>query len=150
MTDTVIMPKLGFDMAEGTLVKWVAAEGEPVKKGTVLAEIETDKATVEVESTFEGTLLRHLVTEGAIVPVGDAIAVVGKPGEKVETPQGQDVSTAGQVQPASIPGEREAPSALPQAVVATPAPLKRSSREGICPRDCVLRLLPDAWRKNAA
>lgn len=52
MADTVIMPKLGFDMAEGTLVKWVASEGEAVKKGTVLAEIETDKATVEVEFDF--------------------------------------------------------------------------------------------------
>ncbi len=55
MAETVIMPKLGFDMAEGTLVRWVIQEGEPVSKGAVLAEIETDKATVEVE--FE--LRRH-------------------------------------------------------------------------------------------
>ena len=49
MAETVSMPKLGFDMAEGTLVRWVIAEGETVAKGAVLAEIETDKATVEVE-----------------------------------------------------------------------------------------------------
>ena len=118
MADSVIMPKLGFDMAEGTLVKWVAAEGELVKKGTVLAEIETDKATVEVESTFEGTLLKHLVSEGSVVPVGDAIAVVGKPGDKVEAAQDQNVSTAGQVPPAGLPVARETPSTLPQAVAA--------------------------------
>ena len=49
MADTVTMPKLGFDMSEGTLVRWLKAEGETVSRGDVLAEIETDKATVEVE-----------------------------------------------------------------------------------------------------
>ena len=49
MAQTVNMPKLGFDMAEGTLVRWVANEGDQISKGTVLVEIETDKATVEVE-----------------------------------------------------------------------------------------------------
>ena len=63
MAETVLMPKLGFDMAEGTLVRWVKAEGDQVKKGEVLAEIETDKATVEVESSFSGVVLRHLVNE---------------------------------------------------------------------------------------
>ncbi len=48
MAETVTMPKLGFDMAEGTLVRWVVPEGQEVKKGGVLAEIDTDKATVEV------------------------------------------------------------------------------------------------------
>ena len=83
MADTVQMPKLGFDMAEGTLVRWVKAEGENVNKGEVLAEIETDKATVEVESQFTGVVLRHLVQEKTSVPVGDPIAVIGQPGEKV-------------------------------------------------------------------
>jgi len=83
MADTVQMPKLGFDMAEGTLVRWVKAEGENVNKGEVLAEIETDKATVEVESQFTGVVLRHLVQEKTSVPVGDPIAVIGQPGEQV-------------------------------------------------------------------
>jgi pyruvate dehydrogenase E2 component (dihydrolipoamide acetyltransferase) len=83
MAETVTMPKLGFDMAEGTLVRWVVAEGASVQKGAVLAEIETDKATVEVESTFEGIVHRHLVKEGEIVPVGNPIAIIGAPGEKV-------------------------------------------------------------------
>jgi pyruvate dehydrogenase E2 component (dihydrolipoamide acetyltransferase) len=84
MAETVIMPKLGFDMAEGTLVRWVKAEGENVNKGEVLAEIETDKATVEVESSFSGIVYRHLVEQGAVVPVGVPIATITSPGEKVE------------------------------------------------------------------
>ncbi len=84
MADIVIMPKLGFDMAEGTLVRWVIAEGSSVEKGAVLAEIETDKATVEVESTFTGTVRRHLVEEGSIVPVNTPIAVIGAVDEEID------------------------------------------------------------------
>lgn len=84
MAETILMPKLGFDMAEGTLVRWVKGEGDAVNKGEVLAEIETDKATVEVESGFSGVVARHLVEQGAIVPVGTPIAIVAAPGEKVE------------------------------------------------------------------
>ena len=56
MAELVTMPKLGFDMAEGTLVRWVKAEGDSIAKGDVMAEIETDKATVEVESHTEGIM----------------------------------------------------------------------------------------------
>ncbi|HEX2997663.1 MAG TPA: dihydrolipoamide acetyltransferase family protein [Anaerolineales bacterium] len=84
MAETISMPKLGFDMAEGTLVRWVKNEGENVNKGDVLAEIETDKATVEVESSASGVVRKLLVEEGSIVPVGDPIAVVGAADEKIE------------------------------------------------------------------
>lgn len=84
MAETVTMPKLGFDMAEGTLVRWVKTEGDQVNKGEVLAEIETDKATVEVESSFSGVMARQLVSQGDVVPVGTPIAVIAAPGEKVE------------------------------------------------------------------
>ena len=83
MAQIVNMPKLGFDMAEGNLVRWVILEGEQVSKGAVLAEIETDKATVEVESPYGGVLLRQLVPQGTIVPINDPIAVIGEPGEEV-------------------------------------------------------------------
>jgi pyruvate dehydrogenase E2 component (dihydrolipoamide acetyltransferase) len=83
MADIVNMPKLGFDMAEGTLVRWVVNEGEKIAKGAVLAEIETDKATVEVESNFSGVLLHQLVDQGTVVPINDPIAVIGEQGEKV-------------------------------------------------------------------
>jgi pyruvate dehydrogenase E2 component (dihydrolipoamide acetyltransferase) len=84
MSETVTMPKLGFDMAEGTLVRWVKVEGDKVNKGDVLAEIETDKATVEVESDFSGVVAKELVREGDIVPVGTAIVIIAEPGEKVD------------------------------------------------------------------
>ena len=83
MAQIVSMPKLGFDMAEGTLVRWVANEGDNITKGSVLAEIETDKATVEVESTYSGVLLRQLVQQGAVVPINDPIAVIGEAGEEI-------------------------------------------------------------------
>ena len=115
MAETVSMPKLGFDMAEGTLVRWVKAEGETVNKGEVLAEIETDKATVEVESPYTGTVLRQMVEEKTSVPVGSPIAMIGEPGEKVEAPDEQ---------PAPKPAEAEStaqPAAGPAASQAAPA-----------------------------
>jgi pyruvate dehydrogenase E2 component (dihydrolipoamide acetyltransferase) len=84
MAETISMPKLGFDMAEGTLVRWVKNEGENVNKGDVLAEIETDKATVEVESSASGVVRKLLVEEGSVVPIGDPIAIVGSADEKID------------------------------------------------------------------
>ena len=84
MAETISMPKLGFDMQEGVLVRWVKNEGENVNKGDVLAEIETDKATVEVESSASGVIRKLLVEAGSVVPVGDPIAVVGSADEKIE------------------------------------------------------------------
>lgn len=81
MANTVEMPKLGFDMAEGKLVKWVKGENEKIEKGDVLAEIETDKATVEVESPFSGVVAKHLVEENTVLPVGMPIAVITGEGE---------------------------------------------------------------------
>jgi pyruvate dehydrogenase E2 component (dihydrolipoamide acetyltransferase) len=87
VAEIVNMPKLGFDMAEGTLVRWVIPEDEAVEKGQVLAEIETDKATVEVESPHSGVVRRHLVDTGAIVPVSSPIAVVGEADEEIDYDQ---------------------------------------------------------------
>jgi pyruvate dehydrogenase E2 component (dihydrolipoamide acetyltransferase) len=113
MSDVVTMPKLGFDMAEGTLVRWVKAEGETVTKGEVLAEIETDKATVEVESSFGGIVYRHLVEQGSIVPVGSPIAVISQPGEQVADLPG---SAAPESKKETAPSELSSPSAAQTAV----------------------------------
>ncbi len=86
MAETINMPKLGFDMAEGVLVRWVKQVGENINKGDVLAEIETDKATVEVESPAGGVVLQLIVNQGDVVPVNAPIAVVGVAGEKVDAP----------------------------------------------------------------
>ena len=74
---------MGYDMQEGTLVRWLKAEGEEVSIGEAVAEIETDKAVVEFESTEAGILHKLLVAEGAVVPVGQAVALVGAAGEEV-------------------------------------------------------------------
>jgi pyruvate dehydrogenase E2 component (dihydrolipoamide acetyltransferase) len=87
MAETISMPKLGFDMSEGVLVRWVKNEGENINKGDVLAEIETDKATVEVESSAGGVVRKLLASEGDVVPVGAAIAIVGSADEKIEEPE---------------------------------------------------------------
>ena len=72
------MPQMGYDMQEGTVVRWLKAEGSNVELGEPVAEIETDKAVVEFESYASGVLQRILVNEGSTVPVGEAIAVVGE------------------------------------------------------------------------
>ena len=61
MAELINMPKLGFDMREGQLVSWTKQPGDSIQKGDVVAEIESDKATVEVEAYTSGTLLEHLV-----------------------------------------------------------------------------------------
>lgn len=112
MSDTVTMPKLGFDMQEGTLVRWVKTEGEQINKGEILAEIETDKATVEVESGFSGVVARHLVSQGDIVPVGTAIAVIAAPGENVEeAAKAAPQAAAPEAAPAAKPGDTQPPKA---------------------------------------
>jgi len=109
------MPKLGFDMAEGTLIRWAIAEGDPVEKGELLAEIETDKATVEVESLFTGTVRKHLVREGAIVPVNTPIAVIGGADEAIDFDAlGGSAEAEETLTPAA---EEESPEPTPQAMV---------------------------------
>ncbi|MCG2787625.1 MAG: 2-oxo acid dehydrogenase subunit E2 [Anaerolineae bacterium] len=121
MAEIINMPKLGFDMAEGVLVRWVKNVGEAINKGDVLAEIETDKATVEVESAVSGVVLQHLVDPGASVPVNDPIAVVGAAGEKVEgapAKEGGPKTEAGS-QPAASPAAASAPEPVPASAAAT-------------------------------
>jgi pyruvate dehydrogenase E2 component (dihydrolipoamide acetyltransferase) len=90
MAEIINMPKLGFDMAEGVLIEWAKQEGETVEIGDVLADIETDKVTVEIESTVAGTILRLLVNQGDVVPVTAPIVIIGEPGEEVDLPVPDD------------------------------------------------------------
>ena len=77
MATELKMPQVGYDMEEGTVVRWLKEEGSTVGRNEPVAEIETDKAVVEFESEAEGVLLRIVASEGSIVPVGETIAVVG-------------------------------------------------------------------------
>ena len=81
MAEVIIMPKLGFNMDEGQLVKWHKSVGETVKKGEVLFEINTDKTTMPVEATADGAVLKILLDEGQFADVFTPIAVIGRSGE---------------------------------------------------------------------
>jgi pyruvate dehydrogenase E2 component (dihydrolipoamide acetyltransferase) len=81
VTIEVTMPQMGADMVEGTLVRWLKQVGDEVKRGDIIAEIETDKATVELEAFESGTILRLVASEGEVVPVGDVLAILGNPTE---------------------------------------------------------------------
>lgn len=105
MAETISMPKLGFDMREGVLVRWVKNEGETINKGDVLAEIETDKATVEVESSASGVVRRLLASQGDSVPVGAPIAIVGTADEKID----DQPASSGQASVSSRPTIEEMP-----------------------------------------
>jgi len=101
MAETISMPKLGFDMREGVLVRWVKNEGETITKGDVLAEIETDKATVEVESSASGVVRRLLASQGDSVPVGAPIAIVGTADEMIDDQPASSGQAPVSIRPAS-------------------------------------------------
>src|SRR5437763_3863480 len=81
MAKDIVMPKMGYDMTEGKLLRWIKHEGDTITKGEAVAEIETDKVNIEVEAFDSGVLQRILVQEGETVPVGERIATLAAPGE---------------------------------------------------------------------
>jgi pyruvate dehydrogenase E2 component (dihydrolipoamide acetyltransferase) len=143
MAELVEMPKLGFDMAEGTLVSWVKSEGDSVQKGEVLAEIETDKATIQVEASAGGVVLRHLVAAGSTVPVGTPIAVIAQPDESVDVDAllvgVKNVQSMGEVQPelpvqSEVQPQQEEPQitlSVTERLKASPLARAMAEKEGI-------------------
>src|SRR2546421_9864450 len=73
----VNMPRLSDTMEEGTIARWLKSPGDEIKKGDILAEIETDKATMDLEAYEAGTLQQILVQEGETVPIGQAVSLIG-------------------------------------------------------------------------
>lgn len=119
MAELINMPKLGFDMQEGQLVGWLKQAGDSITEGDVIAEIESDKATIEVEVFQEGTLLELLASEGDWVPVGAPIAIVGAQGESFDkSALGLENSEAASpaVETASAPASEAAEQAAPAPV----------------------------------
>jgi pyruvate dehydrogenase E2 component (dihydrolipoyllysine-residue acetyltransferase) len=132
MATKVVMEALSPTMEEGRLVEWKKQEGETVAVGDVLAEVETDKAVMELVARAGGTLLKHIVEAGSTVPVSEPVAVIGEPGEPAEpqrggTPAPRDGKTkarqadAEATQPAP---DRDQPTSMP------PAPPARAATEG--------------------
>ena len=95
MATKMNMPQLGYDMSQGTVIRWLKEESSSVKVGEPIVEIETDKAVVEVEAEQNGILRKILVFEGVSVPVGNPIAIIGTEEEDItefDTLQTKDVS----------------------------------------------------------
>src|SRR6476661_3211945 len=83
MAEVILMPRLSDTMTEGVIAAWHKKVGDPVKKGELLADIETDKATMELESYKDGTLLHVGGDKGSKIQVDELLAIVGKPGEDI-------------------------------------------------------------------
>jgi pyruvate dehydrogenase E2 component (dihydrolipoamide acetyltransferase) len=142
------MPKMGQSVEECTIVKWRCKEGDKVKKGDVLFEIETEKAVLEVESFYEGTLLKVVVNEAQAAPVGATVAFIGQPGEVIPAvvpPPAPAVATTPKAAEAPISPRSAAPAlAIGQAPATVPAvvvpvaipatPVASASRLFISPR----------------
>ncbi len=127
MANIIEMPKLSDTMTVGTLVKWLKKEGDVIKTGDMLAEVETDKATMELESFFDGTILKIFSPAGSQVPLGAPLCAVGKPGEKVDAPAPKAAPAA--AEPAApAAAQTPPPAAAPApAPVATPAPASKTA-----------------------
>ena len=106
----VIMPKMGDAMEEGTLIKWLKAVGDEVAEGDALAEIETDKITLEMEAQEAGFLTNVFVDEGAVVPIGEVVATIGAEDEvgKGEKPAAKSAEEAEAVAEGSVDDETAA------------------------------------------
>jgi pyruvate dehydrogenase E2 component (dihydrolipoamide acetyltransferase) len=112
----VIMPKMGDGMEEGTLVEWLKKEGEAVKSGEVIGNIQTDKATLELEAPGTGTLAGVLIHAGDTVPVGQPIAALLKEGEKLPEGWGNGKAAASTAAPEAKPeGATQESAPLPKA-----------------------------------
>ena len=107
MAEIFAMPKLGMDMEEGLVANWLKAEGDTVKKGEPIAEIETDKSCVEVESPADGVVLKIFAEAGETMPCGTPIAVIGAAGEPIP-----DVTAPAAQAPAAPIAEPAAPAAV--------------------------------------
>ncbi len=103
MAQPILMPKMGQSTEDCTIVKWRKREGDTVAKGDILFEVETEKAVLEIESFYDGTLIKLVIPEGQAVPIGTTVAFVGKPGEP-------------------IPAVVAPPPAVPAPAAAAPAP----------------------------
>ncbi|HYU13158.1 MAG TPA: pyruvate dehydrogenase complex E1 component subunit beta [Stellaceae bacterium] len=132
MASEVLMPALSPTMTEGKIARWVKSEGEPVRAGDVLAEIETDKATMEVEAVDEGVLAKIVIPEGTDhVAVNTPIALIAENGEDVHAADAKAPSAAPQAR--QRPEQREEPTPPPPAprgdIAARPRPAPTSAPE---------------------
>ena len=114
MAKVIVMPKLGLTMTEGTVSKWLKNEGDAVKEGEALFEVETDKLTNTIEASASGTLLKIAVAEGGTAKCLDPVAVIGEAGEDAS-------ALLGGAAPAAAPAASAAPAAAAEPAASAPA-----------------------------
>ena len=131
MSTDVIMPALGFDMTEGLLARWLKNEGDPVVKGQAIAEIETEKATVEIEAAAAGILARIIVHAGETVPVGTLIGVIAEAGEEVTAVSAPSLSPPAPPPPAPVPEAVEGAAPAEARVKASPVARKMAEEAAL-------------------
>lgn len=120
MAELIKLPKMSDTMTEGVIVRWNVKVGDTVKSGDILAEVETDKATMDMEVYAKGTVLQLLVEEGNAIPVDGPIAIVGAPGEDVQALLSSASSNATASAPVeATPVSNSAPVAQSQTIAAT-------------------------------
>src|SRR5215216_6075550 len=124
MAEVILMPRLSDTMTEGVIAAWHKKVGDPVKKGDLLAEIETDKATMELESYKDGTLLHLGGDQGAKINVDDLLAIIGSPGEDISKLLAgkQETQGAPQAQKAPQSSPSTQPAQTPNTNAQTPSP----------------------------
>ena len=99
MAHTFTLPDLGEGLTEGEIARWLVAEGQVVAEDDPLLEVQTDKATVDIPSPYAGTVLRILVPEGELVPVGTDLVLIGETGESVPEASARPAGAAVTVAP---------------------------------------------------
>jgi len=115
MAEVILMPRLSDTMTEGVIAAWHKKVGDPVKKGDLLAEIETDKATMELESYKDGTLLHIGADKGGKLQVNDLLAIIGQAGEDISQHLSGGGASAPAPQPAQTPGVTQEANPAPKA-----------------------------------
>src|SRR5262245_63981615 len=124
----VVMPKLSDAMETGKIIKWLKKEGDRIAGGDILAEVETDKADVEMEAFGAGVLRKILVPAGESAAIGALIGVIAEPGDDIAAVVASAPASAGSGTGAAAPtGVPSAVSAPPPAPLATPSSGKRSA-----------------------
>jgi len=143
-----LMPRLGADMTAGKVVKWLKRPGEQIKRGEVIAIVETDKANVDVESFIAGVLEKILVEPGdERFPVGTPLALIRAEGAAEPAAEAAPAAAAGAVAPAPIPAVAIAPAAVPAAALA-PAAIRAAMPSAVAAAGERARISPAA-RKRA-
>jgi pyruvate dehydrogenase E2 component (dihydrolipoamide acetyltransferase) len=139
MAEPILMPRLSDTMTEGVIAAWHKNVGDTVKKGDLLAEIETDKATMELESYQEGVLLHRGAPDGQKLQVNDLLAIIGKQGEDVAALVAQHAGVNGQVTQEPTPPEQQPTPAAP---APAPAPAPAAAAEPAAPQSAGVSTQP--------